>query len=231
MKLIFLAFSFLLFFAVGNVYAQSVEPTPGLQAPTSSPNSIVEPSTQSTGPSEGGVPESLPLGSEGMGGESSKAIPVAIPEGESKPPVIPILPDDNFVYNASENRRDPFRPFGAQLASAAPVVAVPLPNSPDENPVAPKGPPPRSLEPLEYFEVDKIEVIALIWGVKKPRALVKDPSGGIHTIWLGQRIGPNQGKVISIREGELEVLEYFDQQGKTIEVPRTIALKKPVGGK
>lgn len=218
MKLIFFG-PVLVFLAQAYSFAQPVEPKPEIQQtiPVQEPSqgSVVNP-----------IPEDL-----AQGGEGANAIPVAVPEGESKPPVIPILPDDNSVYNASESRRDPFRPFGAKLVSASPVVEVPASILEAAIVDAPKGPPPRSLEPLEYFEVDKIEVLALIWGVKKPRALVKDPQGGIHTIWLGQRIGPNQGKVIGIREGELEVLEYFDQQGKTIEVPRTIALKKPVGGK
>lgn len=83
-----------------------------------------------------------------------------------------------------------------------------------------------TLEPLQKYELNKLEVLAILWDVSHPRAMIKDPSGEIHLVTRGQKIGPNDGYIVAIREGELVVMESFEDGAKTVKEPKIMSLKK-----
>jgi len=142
----------------------------------------------------------------------------ANPSGISKPMDSPPdlaganpIANDVYIYDPT-GKRDPFRPEddkevisddgGKRRSGPAPLA-------------------PRELEPLEAFDVSQIKVLAIIWDVKNPRALVKDPNGQTHLLKLKSRIGKKNGFVVAIREGEIVVVEYdaeIDQWVKSFKV-------------
>lgn len=82
------------------------------------------------------------------------------------------------------------------------------------------------LEPLQRMDLDKLLVVGILWAVKNPRAVIKDTSGGLHTIQLYSKIGRHNGYVAAIREGEVVVLESFEEDGKMNKQFRILELRK-----
>lgn len=165
--------------------------------------------------------------------ESTVSAPPSAPEIPNDIPndVPPVSPDDAanlanvfnpsneaFIYDPT-GKRDPFDP---NLGTTAPEQVLSI-DEPDE-PVAVKSS--RSLEPLEGFDLAQIRVEAVIWDTKNPRAMVRDPQGGIHYIKVKSRIGKKDGFVVAIREGEVVVVEYApDSNGQYIKSFKALELR------
>lgn len=66
-----------------------------------------------------------------------------------------------------------------------------------------------AVSPLEQYSLDQLKLVAIIWGVPEPRAMVEDPQGKGYIIKKGTKIGKNQGVVIKILDNEVVVLETF----------------------
>ncbi|KYG67406.1 fimbrial assembly protein [Bdellovibrio bacteriovorus] len=103
-------------------------------------------------------------------------------------------------------RRDPFKAF--RLA----------------RPVDPRTT--QQLEPLQKFEVEKLQVIGILWDVRTPRAMIKDPDGAVHTVIKNSKVGRNDGFVAVIREGEVVVVETMYDDGKVTKETRVMELTK-----
>lgn len=121
----------------------------------------------------------------------------------------PEATEDGYVYDPV-GRRDPFRPFRDTKVGVGQLVVQRE----------------RPLEALENFDVKALEVVAIIWGITKPKALIQDPNKVIHTVVKGMRIGKNDGVVAEIREGEVVVMELFDQNGKVVKEPFILPIKR-----
>ena len=63
--------------------------------------------------------------------------------------------------------------------------------------------------PLQKFEIDQYQLVGIIWGVDRPRALVEDPEGVGHVMEIGTYIGRNWGKVTQVTSGEVVVTEEY----------------------
>jgi type IV pilus assembly protein PilP len=69
--------------------------------------------------------------------------------------------------------------------------------------------------PLERFDLSQIAVSAVIWGNKKPRALIHDPSGKGYIVSVGTPVGKNDGRITEIGDGRVLVKEtYVDYEGQ-----------------
>lgn len=131
--------------------------------------------------------------------DGPKAPAAAQPEPEE---AISSGQDREFAYVA-EGRRDPFRSFVLDLQKFEEA--------------AERG-------PLEQFELNQLDVVAVVWDANSPRALVKDPSGRNYVVGKGSRIGKNQGRVIQIGDGQVLVKEvYVDYLGE--RTTKDIAMK------
>lgn len=98
---------------------------------------------------------------------------------------------ENYTYSA-EGRRDPFQPFRIDTAATEKQGGG----------------------PLEQFELEQLEVVALVWRGDTARALVTDPSGTSYTVKVGSRMGKNEGRVIHIGDNLVLVKEtYKDYAG------------------
>ena len=101
-------------------------------------------------------------------------------------PPIPtyVVPKDGYAYDPT-GKRDPFKPFRAAVSDIKKVV----------------------LEPLQKWDLDRLKVVGILWDVRNPRAMVKDPDGALHIVTKNSKIGRNEGYVAAVREGEVVVIE------------------------
>jgi len=69
--------------------------------------------------------------------------------------------------------------------------------------------------PLEQFDVNQLELAAVVWATGRARGLVEDPSGNSYIVEEGTPIGKNDGRVIQIDDDSLVVKEtYVDLMGQ-----------------
>lgn len=94
--------------------------------------------------------------------------------------------------------------------------------------VAPVIPREMSEDPLQNADLTSFEVLGILWEVAKPRAIIKDAKGQIHTIYKGTKIGIKGGSVAAIREGEIVVIEYWEEDDKIVKKPRMMVIKDRV---
>ena len=76
--------------------------------------------------------------------------------------------------------------------------------------------------PLERLELAELKLVAVVWDIPKPRAMVEDKGGKGYILSVGTRIGKNQGQVSKITPEGLVVREKTeapDGKTKTREVP------------
>lgn len=113
-----------------------------------------------------------------------------------------------YRYEA-EGKRDPFRPFR----------------------ISPKNNESEIGGPLEQFELEQLEVVAVVWSAQKPRAMVSDPSGGTYTIGVDSKMGKNKGRVIHIGDNLVLVKEtYVDFAGERTTKDVELRIRGNQGG-
>jgi type IV pilus assembly protein PilP len=152
----------------------------------------------------------------------SPAAPKPEPPTPAKVPPKPAVevkveppPAVSFSYNP-QGKPNPFQPL---------VV---------ERPEKPATPPLKKVEaaakkeggepgtPLERLELAELKLVAVVWDIPKPRAMVEDKGGKGYILSVGTRIGKNQGQVSKITPEGLvvsEKIEAPDGKTKTREVP------------
>jgi type IV pilus assembly protein PilP len=128
-------------------------------------------------------------------------------------PLPEFLPYQAFAYSAG-NLRSPFDP---------PVVVKPIdPNrktanvKPDLN---------RVKQYLEQFNIGQIAMVGTLAQGARLYGLVRDPNGGVHRIQIGDYMGTDFGRILSINENRIELLEIVgDGTGGWVERERTMSL-------
>lgn len=111
-----------------------------------------------------------------------------------------------FEYNP-RGRRDPF--------------VQPIPDKPVEQGSV-HGP----LLPLQKFDLSQLRLVGIIWDVRKPQAMIKDPSGSTHLVGTNTRIGPRNGYIAVIREGEIVVVETQEQEGRLVSTAQVVKIAR-----
>jgi len=171
----------------------------------------------------------LAMGS-GCGDEAPKPTKVPIPPAAPKPAAkVPAKEPPKTVTEAKvepppavsysyipQGKPNPFQPL---------VV---------ERPEKPPTPPPKKVEgaarrekeepgtPLEKVELTALKLVAVVWDIPKPRAMVEDTGGKGYILTVGTRVGKNQGQVTQITSAGVVVSEKHeasDGKIKTREVP------------
>lgn len=128
----------------------------------------------------------------------------ALPEFKTNPP---------YAYDAREIR-DPFKAVVDIEVFSGPYRGP----RPDEN---------RPREPLEEFSLDSLRMVGTLAQKESEWILIKDPDGLLHRVSVGHYMGKNYGKVISITEEEVLLLELVtDKKGGWEERDASIALRE-----
>ena len=84
------------------------------------------------------------------------------------------------------------------------------------------------LDPLIKIDLDRLEIVGIIWEVANPRALILDqgdPERKVHIVNKRTKIGRNNGYVAAIREGEIVIIETFEEAGIVNQQPKVIKLQ------
>ncbi len=114
---------------------------------------------------------------------------------------------EDFVFDPTV-LRDPFKPYKAV-------------KPPDKNGLKGLS---DSFDPLQNLDIEALELVAVLWDVKNPRALVKTKGGNTYTIKRDSKIGRNGGVVAGIREGEVIILEVAEEDGRPFKQYKTIKM-------
>lgn len=64
-----------------------------------------------------------------------------------------------------------------------------------------------SVEPKKRWALKHYKLVAIIWNVKKPKAMVTDRKGDLHMFYVNDHIGNNEGVISGISNGEVVILE------------------------
>lgn len=113
-------------------------------------------------------------------------------------PLPDIKPYETYLYKP-ESRRDPFTPSNA--ADTVPTDTATGGIRPDPN---------RRREALESYPLDSLRMVGTMqhdnvnWAIVQ---VINDPDGGIHRVSTGNYIGQNHGRVISINEEKIDLIE------------------------
>jgi type IV pilus assembly protein PilP len=137
----------------------------------------------------------------------------ARPKGSIEP-LPKFQPYEAFTYNAS-SLRSPFQPpVKIDLAikqKGSKVV------KPDET---------RVKQFLEGFNIETFEMVGTLSNQEGTFAQVRG-AGGVHRVKVGDYLGRNDGKIVSISEGKIDVVEIVpDGEGGWLERPRSLTLKE-----
>jgi len=140
-----------------------------------------------------------------------------IDEVKSRPgrridPLPPIRPAPTFVYDAG-TRRSPFVPDAPANIAAG-------------NPDAVDGPSPdRPREFLEQFPLDALRMVGSLEINQLQAGLVQATDGLVHRVIVGNHLGQNYGRVTSISDSQIELVEIIpDGLGGYIQRPASIGL-------
>lgn len=146
--------------------------------------------------------------------------PKGISEGSNSVPQVATFAED-YSYDPT-GRRDPFNPprsFLRENGKLSNTILRPKSQSAI----------PENADPLQRLDLDRINLVGIIWEVANPRAMVVDPGDPSKTIFVLQRktkVGRNNGYVSVIREGEVVIIESFEEDGVINQVPRVLTLRK-----
>jgi Tfp pilus assembly protein PilP len=97
-------------------------------------------------------------------------------------------------YNPS-GKRDPFKPFeGGEIVYSAFAKA-----------------------PLERFELNQLELTAIVWGIARPKVLFRAPDGYSYIAQVGTGIGRNRGRITKVTKNKVLIAEEFrDPSGQYV---------------
>jgi type IV pilus assembly protein PilP len=89
----------------------------------------------------------------------------------------------------------------------------------------------RAREELESYELDTLRMVGTINQNNTLWGLVKAVDGTIHRVRVGNYIGRNFGKIIRIKDGEIELLEIIpDSPGGWRERKQSLAMTEAASG-
>jgi type IV pilus assembly protein PilP len=119
-----------------------------------------------------------------------------------------------FAYSAT-TMRSPFdRPIEVrEIAKLQAVASI----KPDEN---------RPKEFLEQFTFDSLRMVGTIVRGGSNWSLVRDPSGGVHRVKVGNFLGRSHGKVVDMTDTYVAVVEIVSDgtENGWVERPRSIKM-------
>lgn len=129
-------------------------------------------------------------------------------------PLPAIKPAPSFVYQAGE-RRSPFEPDPPQLRTSGGPGSV---QGPDPN------------RPREFLEQFPLDTLTMVGSLASPTrnsnfGLVQTADGRIHRVAVGNHLGQNYGRITSISESEIRLIEIIsDGSGGYLERPAAVNL-------
>jgi type IV pilus assembly protein PilP len=107
-------------------------------------------------------------------------------------PLPQIKPYETFRYR-DDNRRSPFVPDQREASEGKPTGPAPIEN--------------RNKEYLEQFPLDTMSMVGTLRREGTTYGLVQTADGLVHRVVPGNYVGQNDGRIIAIDEGRIELEE------------------------
>ena len=83
----------------------------------------------------------------------------------------------------------------------------------------------RVREPLESFAIAELQMVGMLERSGAYIALIKDTQGQVHRVMVGNYMGRNHGRVISISASQLDLTEIVPSgAGGWVERPQSLTL-------
>lgn len=148
-------------------------------------------------------------------GSNQRELQAYIDEVKARPggaiePLPEIRPAPTYTYQPA-GRRSPFIP-------EEPVRAV------SSNGVGPD--PDRPREFLEQEPLDSLTMVGTLSNRDGAYGLIQDAAGLVHRVTIGNYMGQNYGRITSITESEIQLVEIMsDGRGGYYERPATVGLR------
>ncbi len=154
-----------------------------------------------------------------VGGDDFSDLQAYMDEVRARPkgsiePLPKFQPYEAFTYSASA-LRSPFQPpvkidIARQQKGSKDI-------KPDET---------RVRQFLEGFNIETFEMVGTLANDGSVFGLVRG-AGGVHRVKIGDYLGRNYGRIVSVDEAKIEVVEIVpDGEGGWLERPRSITLKE-----
>ncbi len=135
----------------------------------------------------------------------------AQPKGRINP-LPEVIPYETFTYNAKE-LRDPFVQYIEELVS---YIDTGL--RPDMN---------RKREPLEQYPLDTLDFVGHLEKSGVRWGLVSAPDKSVYRVQVGNYVGKNYGKIISITETSVKLVEIIPSgTGNWVDREASLALNE-----
>ncbi len=144
---------------------------------------------------------------------------IARPGGRIEP-IPEIKPYEAYTYESGKvGARDPFQLFyvkteeelAAQDSGLTPEMEKEIRH--------------RNREELELYELDSLRMVGTLEDTGAQWGIVRDPTGTVHRIRVGNYMGKNVGKILNIYEDKIELREIIrNPVGQWEERPASIAL-------
>ncbi|RAU46483.1 MULTISPECIES: type 4a pilus biogenesis lipoprotein PilP [unclassified Pseudomonas] len=129
-------------------------------------------------------------------------------------PMPKFRPYEAFTY-AAASLRSPFQP----------PIKVDLVNRQKGSRLV-QPDPTRVKQFLEGFNIDSFEMVGTLSNESGMFALLRG-AGGVHRVKVGDYLGRNDGRIVSITDSAVQVIEIVpDGEGAWLERPRSISLKE-----
>lgn len=125
-------------------------------------------------------------------------------------PIPEFAPLPKFVYPEIDNRRSPFKPkvTGQKKDAYAPNTKRPK-------------------QPLESYPLDALKFVGILKQGTDVWALIGQPGGLVSRVKMGDYMGKNFGRIISIKEKVITLEETVQIGGKWEKKPIAINLRTP----
>ncbi|MEJ6655413.1 MAG: type 4a pilus biogenesis lipoprotein PilP [Pseudomonas sp.] len=153
----------------------------------------------------------------GCGGNDFSDLQLFMEETRARPagkiePLPRFKPYEAFTYSAS-SLRSPFQPPIRIDLTQRQKGSQDI--KPDEN---------RVRQFLEGFNIEGFEMVGVLSNQQGMQALIRG-AGSVHRVKIGDYLGRNHGRIASIEEGRVDVVEIVpDGEGGWLERPRTLSL-------
>ena len=123
-------------------------------------------------------------------------------------PPLPVLKTFETFEYTDQAMRDPFSPSLEEL----PANSGPQPDK-------------HAREPLEAYALDSLRLVGSMGSGANLEGLIRDTEGTIHRVHRGNYMGQNNGKIVSITDGQIDLVELVPNgTGGWMERHATIAL-------
>jgi len=138
-------------------------------------------------------------------------------------PLPPLKPPKRYLYRAAElGLRSPFE--SAFDAAPSDVAAQPADDA-EQLAYQTEILTHTNKEELERFPIDALRMVGVMENEEEMWGIIRDPEGSVHRVRVGNYLGMNYGKILSIAEEGIEVREIVkNAQGKWEERSTELAL-------